>query len=68
MKRIKSYTVGWDTKNKQGYVSLIDEQEGRHLFDKIPNSEFSMILLLLKENQLFLDNQNWLIAGWNENY
>lgn len=68
MKRIKSYTVGWDTKNKQGYVSLIDEQEGRHLFDKIPNNEFSMILLLLKENQLFLDNQDWLIAGWNENY
>jgi hypothetical protein len=64
MKRIRSYTLGWDTVNKEGYISIVDENDKRHVFKKIATQEFSMMLMMLQRGDAFLDNQNWLISGW----
>ncbi|MFN3849782.1 MAG: hypothetical protein ACK4NY_10150 [Spirosomataceae bacterium] len=64
MKRIKFYTLGWDTQNKEGYLSLTDESDEKHLLSRISTHEFSMMLLMLHQGDVFWDNQNWLITGW----
>jgi hypothetical protein len=64
MKRIKSYTLGWDTENKLGYLSLIDEEDNEHLMSKVPAEEFSMMLLLLNRTDVYFDRQKWIVSGW----
>jgi hypothetical protein len=65
MKRIKSYTLGWDTEHKQGYINLVDEDDQKQMLSKIPTQEFSMMLMLLARGDVFIDDQKWIISGWN---
>jgi hypothetical protein len=64
MKKIKSYTVGWDTQHKLGYLSLIDENDKEHPLSKISAEEFAMLLTLLNRKDLYLDRQKWIVSGW----
>lgn len=65
MKQIKTYTLGWDTNLKMGYLSLTDEESEIHHFSEIPASEFLILLSMLQMNNLQIDNQKWLISGWD---
>ena len=63
-----SFTAGWDPINKTGYVTLIDEEKRSQAIDDLKLEEFSMLLNLLNgEQQVFLDNNKWIIVGWNPN-
>ena len=65
MKKIISYTLGWDTERKQGYLSLVDETNQTHAFGNLNSEEFVLISQMLKENRVHIDNNQWIIAGWN---
>jgi hypothetical protein len=62
MQKIKSYSLGYDTVNKVGYINLTTENNQEHSIGKIPTDEFAFILKLLSTGELFLDNQQWLVA------
>jgi hypothetical protein len=64
MKRIIKYTIGWDIEGKEGYFTAIDETEKSHIFGKIPPSEFHILVDMLKERNVFIDNNKWIISGW----
>ncbi len=34
MRRIKSYTLGWNTAQKEGYIKLTDESQKDYSFEK----------------------------------
>ena len=67
MKRILNYTIGWDTKAKKGYLTAVDEDHVSHSFGKLPKEEFKILQDLLKEDKVFIDNNQWIIGGWDEN-
>jgi hypothetical protein len=64
MKRIIDYTLAWDSSNKLGYFTAIDEQNQSHVFSKLCLGEFEILLGLLKENRVYIDNNKWIVTGW----
>lgn len=65
MKKVKSYTAGWDAENKQGYLTVLDDDNNNHFLSKLERDEFSLLLQMLKEEQdVFIDQNNWLVSGW----
>lgn len=67
MKKILSYTIGWDIKSKQGYMTAIDEDDTSHAFADISQDELRMLVDMLKEHKVYIDNSKWIIGGWNQN-
>lgn len=68
MKRILTYTIGWDTETKQGYLTVIDESQTTHALANLSLNEVKILVDLLKENSVLIDQNNWLISGWPGNY
>ena len=66
MKQIIKYTVGWDMASKEGYITLVDETQKSYVFGKMPPPEFHLLVEMLKENKVFIDNNNWIISGWEK--
>jgi hypothetical protein len=64
MKKIQSYTLGWDTIQKLGYINLKDEGQKEHTLGKLGAEEFAIMLGMLAKGDVFFDEQNWIIAGW----
>lgn len=66
MKKVLSYTAGWDAKNSLGYLTVVDDEDESHLLGKLEGADFRMLLRLLKEEkEVFIDKNNWLVSGWN---
>lgn len=65
MKKVIAYTLGWDTERKQGYLTLVDEYSQTHAFGELSAEEFAMLTQMLKENRVCIDNNHWIITGWN---
>lgn len=65
MFKIKSYTVGWDTIKKQGYINAQDEHGQSHHLSELGAEEFKIITDLLKADKVHIDNNKWVIGGWN---
>jgi hypothetical protein len=66
MKRILKYTIGWDIDRKEGYLTIIDENETSYFFGKLPLPEFQILVDMLKEKKVYIDNKKWLISGWED--
>lgn len=66
MKRILSYTIGWDLQAKQGYLTAIDDGQATHALANLSMTEFKILVDILKENDVFIDQNNWLISGWKD--
>ena len=66
MKRIIKYTIGWDMEGKEGYLTAIDETQTSHIFGKLPHSEFQILIDMLNQNKVFIDNNKWIISGWED--
>ncbi|SOE21175.1 hypothetical protein SAMN06298216_1647 [Spirosomataceae bacterium TFI 002] len=64
MKKVLNYTIGWDTKAKEGYLTAVDEDNKSHAFGQLSQDEFRLLFDLLKEDKVFIDNNHWLISGW----
>jgi hypothetical protein len=64
MKRIIKYTIGWDIEGKEGYFTALDETQTSHAFGKLPQSEFHILIDMLKQSKVFIDNNKWIISGW----
>lgn len=66
MKRIKSYTLGWNTTQKEGYITLTDDSQKDHSFEKISLEEMALLQKMLYQDDAYLDEQQWLIVGWKK--
>lgn len=64
MKKVLSYTIGWDTQAKEGYLTAVDEDSVSHAFGHLSHEEFRILYDLLKEDKVFIDNSHWFIGGW----
>lgn len=65
MKKVLSYTAGWDAKNRLGYLTVVDDAQTNHVLGKLERDDFRMLLKLLKEEEeVFIDDNNWLVSGW----
>jgi hypothetical protein len=64
MKRIIKYTIGWDMEGKEGYFTAIDETQISHIFGKLPQTEFQILIDMLNQSKVFIDNNKWIISGW----
>ncbi|OYU66926.1 MAG: hypothetical protein CFE22_06465 [Cytophagaceae bacterium BCCC1] len=64
MKKVVSYTIGWDTKAKEGYLTAVDEDQVSHAFGQLSQEEFRILYDLLKEDKVFIDNNLWFFSGW----
>lgn len=65
MKKVSSYTTGWDSKNKKGYLTVQDETEQNHLLGNLEREDFEVMLGLLKDQgEVFIDENQWIVAGW----
>ena len=64
MKRIIKYTIGWDIAGKEGYFTAIDETQTSHIFGKLPQTEFQILIDMLSQSKVFIDNNKWIISGW----
>lgn len=66
MKKVLSYTAGWDAENRLGYLTVVDNEDENHVLGKLERDDFRMLLRLLKEEkEVFIDNNNWLVSGWS---
>ena len=66
MKRIIKYTIGWDIVGKEGYLTAIDETQTSHVFGKLPQAEFQILINMLNQSKVFIDNNKWIISGWDK--
>lgn len=66
MKKVISYTIGWDSKGKRGYLTAIDENNESYAFGQLSKEEFRILFDLLKENKVYIDNNHWFISGWDQ--
>ena len=66
MKRIIKYTIGWDIVGKEGYFTAIDETQTSHVFGKLPQTEFQILINMLNQSKVFIDNNKWIISGWDK--
>lgn len=64
MKRILNYILAWDYDKKTGYLTATDEDAGSHVFADLGKDEFKIMLDLMKEEKVFIDRSNWIVAGW----
>ncbi len=64
MKKILTYTLAWDINKKQGYLTVIDEENASNVFGNLSKEEFSIVQDLLKEEEVFIDSNKWIVAGW----
>lgn len=65
MKKVLSYTAGWDAENRLGYLTVMDIENHKHVLGNLERDDFRMLLKLLKEEEgIFIDNNNWLVSGW----
>lgn len=65
MKKVLSYTAGWDAENRLGYLTVVDTEMQNHLLGNLDREDFNIILQLLKkEKEVFIDRNNWIVAGW----
>ena len=51
---------------KEGYLTAIDETQTSHVFGKLPQSEFQILVDMLNQSKVFIDNNKWIISGWDE--
>ena len=49
---------------KEGYLTAIDETQTSHVFGKLPQSEFQILIDMLNQSKVFIDNNKWIISGW----
>ena len=66
MKRIKSYTLGWNTAQKEGFITRTDESQKDYPFEKVSLEEMVLIQKLLYQKEAYLDEQKWIISGWDK--
>ena len=66
MKRIIKYTIGWDIVGKEGYLTAIDETQTSHVFGQLPQTEFQILINMLNQSKVFIDNNKWIISGWDK--
>ena len=66
MKRIIKYTIGCDIVGKEGYLTAIDETQTSHVFGKLPQTEFQILINMLNQSKVFIDNNKWIISGWDK--
>ena len=64
MKKIIKYTIGWDMEGKEGYFTAIDEVQTSHVFGKLSQTEFHILIDMLNQRKVYIDNNKWIISGW----
>lgn len=67
MKRVISYTCGWDPIEKVGYLTAIDETQNSHAIGNLSKEEFRIMYDLLKEDEVYVDKHHWFVSGWDLN-
>ncbi|MGL4629892.1 MAG: hypothetical protein ACRCVT_01705 [Leadbetterella sp.] len=63
MKKVLSYSLGWDTNAKVGYITLNLEGQKTHAFGKLGIDEFRIVSDILRQDSVYLDHQQWIISG-----
>ncbi|MBX2950861.1 MAG: hypothetical protein KF870_00045 [Leadbetterella sp.] len=63
MKRIITFTFGWDIRGKAGYLTLLDEDGVRHAFRHLDAAEMKMLAGSLERYPAFIDQNHWIVWG-----
>ncbi len=63
MKRIITFTFGWDIGGKSGYLTLLDEDGGRHAFRDLGVAELQILAGNLERYPAFIDQNQWILWG-----
>lgn len=63
MKRIITFTFGWDIHGKSGYMTLLDEDGGRHAFRDLDANELQILSASLERYPAFIDQKHWILWG-----
>lgn len=66
MKRIITFTFGWDIRGKSGYLTLLDEDGGRHAFRDLNSRELQMLAGNLERYTAFIDQNHWILWGTSQ--
>lgn len=66
MKKVRSYTAGWDAEKKHGYLTVKDVENNSHYLSKLSGEEFGILLKMLKDDkEVYIDQNNWIVSGWS---
>lgn len=63
MRRIITFTFGWDIRGKSGYLTLLDEDGVRHAFRHLDAAELQMLAGNLERYPAFIDQNHWILWG-----
>lgn len=64
MKKIQTYTIGWDPEHKTGYFKAEMEDGSSLVREGLNDREMLIILEMLRNPPLYTDKAGWLIGGW----
>ncbi len=64
MKKIRTYTIGWDPVHKAGYLRAELDDGSSMLLENLDGQELLIIMELLKTPPVYSDQAGWLISGW----
>ncbi len=64
MKKILTYTIGWDPAHKVGYLKAELDDGSSLLLENLNAQELLIIMELLRTPPIYSDNAGWLIGGW----
>ncbi len=66
MKRIITFTFGWDICSKSGYLTLLDEDGARYAFRNLEAGELQMLAGNFHRFPAFIDQNHWILWGTAE--
>lgn len=64
MKKIRTYTIGWDPAHKAGYLKAELDDGSSLLLESLNAQELLLIMELLRRPPVYSDQAGWLIGGW----
>ncbi len=64
MKKIRTYTIGWDPAHKTGYLRAELDDGTSLLLENLNTQELAIIMQLLQTPPVYADQAGWLISGW----
>lgn len=63
MKKIETYTLGWDPEHKAGYFKAVPEEGPALVLQNLSAQEMLVILEMLRNPPVYTDNAGWLLSG-----
>lgn len=64
MKKIETYTLGWDSEHKAGYFKAELDDGSSLVLQNLDAQEMLVILEMLRNPPVYTDKAGWLIGGW----